>query len=157
MADVVIRRAGVRDLPGLAPLFDAYRQFYARAPDLPLASRYLGERLRRGDSIILLAVRGSGPPLGFTQLYPTLCSVAAAPIWVLYDLWVAPAARRSGVARALMIAAADRARATAAVRMELMTAKTNVAAQRLYESLGWVRDEQFHSYSLALADRLPPE
>jgi len=150
MPDFVIRRAGIGDLPGLAPMFNAYRQFYARAPDLPLAAHYLGERLQRDESIVLLAIGEAGDALGFTQLYPTFCSVAAAPICVLYDLWVEPAARRSGVARALMVAAADQARATGAVRLELMTARTNFAAQRLYESLGWVRDQQFFTYSLML-------
>jgi ribosomal protein S18 acetylase RimI-like enzyme len=32
----------------------------------------------------------------------------------------------------------------------LSTARTNSAAQRLYESLGWVRDEEFYEYSLTL-------
>jgi ribosomal protein S18 acetylase RimI-like enzyme len=32
-------------------------------------------------------------------------------------------------------------------RMDLTTAKTNVAAQTAYESLGWVRDEVFYAYS----------
>ena len=151
MPDLVIRRAGIENLAGLAPLFDAYRQFYSRGADLPLATRYLSERLGRGDSIILVAESATGL-IGFTQLYPTWCSVAAAPICVLYDLWVEPAARRSGAARALMDAATDAARATGAVRVELTTARTNVAAQRLYESLGWVRDEQFFTYNLAIPD-----
>jgi len=33
------------------------------------------------------------------------------------------------------------------VRMDLTTAKTNHAAQALYESLGWVRDEVFFAYN----------
>ena len=32
-----IRSATVADVPLVAPLFDAYRQFYGLAPDLPLA------------------------------------------------------------------------------------------------------------------------
>jgi len=31
--------------------------------------------------------------------------------------------------------------------MDLTTARTNVVAQSLYESLGWVRDEVFLGYS----------
>jgi ribosomal protein S18 acetylase RimI-like enzyme len=36
-----------------------------------------------------------------------------------------------------------------AVRLEVATAITNVSAQRLYESLGWQRDE-FYQYGLSL-------
>lgn len=35
-------------------------------------------------------------------------------------------------------------------RMDLTTAKTNRAAQSLYESLGWVRDEVFWAYNRRL-------
>ena len=69
---------------------------------------------------------------------------------MLYDLFVAPALRRRGAGRALLQAAAEYARAAGAVRMDLATARTNVAAQSLYESLGWVRDDVFLHYSLTI-------
>ncbi len=69
---------------------------------------------------------------------------------MLYDLFVAPAQRRRGAARALLEAAAAYARLAGAVRMDLATARTNVAAQSLYESLGWIRDDVFLHYSLAI-------
>jgi ribosomal protein S18 acetylase RimI-like enzyme len=31
--------------------------------------------------------------------------------------------------------------------MDLTTAKTNLAAQSLYQALGWVRDEVFYAYN----------
>jgi len=61
--------------------------------------------------------------------------------------------RGAGVGRALLIAAAEYAATTDAVRLELATAKTNHAAQALYRSLGWVRDDLFDRYSLAVRDR----
>jgi ribosomal protein S18 acetylase RimI-like enzyme len=69
---------------------------------------------------------------------------------VLYDLFVGDDARRGGVARALMRAAEAHSRAAGMARMDLSTARTNVQAQALYESLGWVRDDVFLHYSLAL-------
>jgi ribosomal protein S18 acetylase RimI-like enzyme len=69
---------------------------------------------------------------------------------VLYDLYVPPRARRRGIARALLEAAADRARRDRKVRMTLSTARTNVNAQALYESLGWERDNEFYVYNLNL-------
>jgi ribosomal protein S18 acetylase RimI-like enzyme len=49
-----------------------------------------------------------------------------------------------------MQAAAAEARAAGAVALSLQTARTNLSAQRLYESLGWKRDEEFVEYGLAL-------
>ena len=144
------RRATLSDVNLVAPLFDAYRQFYEQAPDLAGAQRYLRERWGNAQSVVLLAEDAAGIPLGFCQLYPTFCSVEAAPIATLYDLFVSPQARRCGVGRLLLLAAEAQAIADGAVRMDLTTARTNQAAQSVYESLGWVRDAVFLSYSKRL-------
>ncbi len=149
-AQVHVRRATSGDADRVAPLFDAYRRFYGLAPDLALSRRYIAERLERDESIVLLAQSAEGAALGFVQMYPTFSSLRAARVLVLYDLFVAPAARRHGVARGLMEAAATHARASGAVALTLQTARTNDAAQRLYESLGWKRDEDFTEYVLTL-------
>ncbi len=78
--------------------------------------------------------------------------MAAARIFVLYDLFVDDDARRGGVGRALMLAAQAFGRAAGAVRMDLSTARTNAKAQALYESLGWQRDDVYLVYNLDLAD-----
>lgn len=142
-----IRRAGVADTPVIAPLFDAYRQFYEQAPDLALATRFIEERLRQNESTVLLAEDASGQALGFCQLYPSFCSVEACKIFVLYDLFVAPQARTHGVGRQLLLAAEALAREQGVRRLDLTTAKTNLKAQSLYEALGWVRDEVFLTYN----------
>jgi ribosomal protein S18 acetylase RimI-like enzyme len=146
---VVTRLAAVAEVERVAPLFDAYRQFYGLAPDLELAQWFLRERLSRGESVVMLAEDG-GSALGFIQMYPTFSSLRAARTFVLYDLFVAPAARRHGIGRRLMQAAAEEARAQGAMSLVLSTARTNASAQRLYESLGWVRDEEFYEYNLTL-------
>lgn len=145
-----VRRAAVGDVALVAPLFDAYRQFYGLPADLPLSRRFLHDRLSRGESLVLLAAAGDDPALGFVQMYPTFSSLRAARIYVLYDLFVAPASRRHGVARTLMQAAATEARRNDAAAMVLSTARTNLGAQRLYESLGWRRDDEFLEYGLDL-------
>jgi ribosomal protein S18 acetylase RimI-like enzyme len=150
MGGITVRRAQAADLPRVAALFDRYRQFYRQPPDLPLAQAFISARLANDDSVILVASADGEAPVGFTQLYPTLCSVSAAPIFVLYDVFVAPSSRRRGVGRALMEAARAHAAATGAVRLELATAHDNVNAQALYESLGWVRDREFYRYSLEI-------
>ncbi len=143
---VQVCRAGLDDLSSLVPLFDAYRQFYQQPSDPVLAERYLHDRLARDESLVWLAWQGA-QAIGFCQCYPTFCSVAAAPIFMLYDMYVLPSARGLGAARALMQAAVDEARARGCVRLDLSTAKSNAPAQALYESLGWRRDDEFFVYS----------
>jgi GNAT superfamily N-acetyltransferase len=145
-----VRQATIHDLDLVAPLFDSYRQFYDKPTDIALARHFLRERFQHHDSVLLLALDAAGEGVGFVQLYPLFSSVSAARTYLLNDLFVAPTARRHGVAAALMHEATDFARAVGAVGMSLSTAHTNEVAQRLYESLGWKRDEHFREYSLPL-------
>lgn len=70
-----------------------------------------------------------------------------AEIGVLYDLFVDSTARKTGAGCALMLAAHDYAANNGMARLDLSTAKDNLKAQALYESLDWVRDEVFYTYS----------
>jgi len=145
-----VRRATSDDLDQLVPLFDGYRQFYGKTSDLSVARQFMTDRMSHGESVMLIAEDPGGTAIGFVQLFPSFSSVLAAPIYLLSDLFVAPAARRRGVGALLLETAAETARAAGAVRLELSTAITNVSAQRLYKALGWKRDEEFYVYSLSL-------
>ena len=145
-----IRRADLADIEMLAPLFDAYRGFYGQPSDELGAARFLGERLAQAESVVLLAVDGSGGGLGFTQLYPLFSSVRMGRVWLLNDLFVAEGARRSGVADALMAAAEDFARADGAAGMQLETGDDNLGAQALYRRRGWILEQGFQHYGLTL-------
>lgn len=112
-----------------------------------MARSFIQNRLQNNESVVLLASNELGHVVGFCQLYPTFCSVEAKPIYSLYDLFVSPAARRSGAGRVLLKAAEKLAAKSGKARMDLTTAKTNKPAQAAYESLGWVRDEIFFAYS----------
>lgn len=147
MSQLDIRFATVADAARIAPLFDAYRQFYEQPADRTAALAFISARLERRESVILLAGTADGEAVGFCQLYPSFCSVIAGPIYVLYDLFVAPSARKSGAGAALLRAAEAYAREQGARRMDLTTARNNFTAQSLYESLGWVRDEVFYTYT----------
>jgi len=149
MTDTV-RRATIQDLDRLVPLFDGYRQFYMQQPDLLIARQFLADRLVRSEAVVLIAEDRDEAAIGFVQLFPTFSSILAAPIYLLSDLFVTPAARRRGVGTQLLNAAAEIARAAGAVRLELSTAITNLPAQRLYDALGWKRDEEFYVYGLSL-------
>ncbi len=145
-----IRPATADDLDTVAELFDGYRQFYEQAPDLSGSRAFVGERLRVGDSHIILATDGEGTGAGFVQLYPIFSSVRMCRVWILNDLFVAPAARGRGVAVDLMRAAADTARAAGVKALQLETAADNVPAKALYERLGWSLESGFDHYSIIL-------
>jgi ribosomal protein S18 acetylase RimI-like enzyme len=134
--------------PLIAPLFDAYRQFYNMPSDLAGAQHYIHARLTNQESRIFLALDDNETPLGFVQLYPTFESLNMRTRWVLYDLFTTPSARKLGVGRALMERAKELAIETGAVYLELDTARDNHCAQALYESLGYERDNQFYHYAL---------
>lgn len=155
MSAVSIRLATLPDLPAVAALFDAYRQFYEQPADAALALRFIGERMQNAESVILVAQTAESI-VGFCQLYPGFCSVIAQPIYTLYDLYVTPEARQTGAGRALMLAAHEHARQHGFARLDLSTARTNHAAQALYESLGWVRDDVFLVYNKAVPGAISP-
>ena len=147
--NIATRRAGPQDLDALAALFDAYRGFYGQPSDVPRARDWLRTRMRVGESVVLVAERG-GETVGFTQLYPMYSSVRTARTWILNDLYVAEAARRGGVARALLDAAVAFAKADGAAGISLETTRGNAAARALYRAAGWSEDDtQWYSVSLA--------
>lgn len=144
---ITTRQATLADIPAVAELFDLYRQFYEQRPDLSRAQRFINDRMTRRESVILVAESEQAGLLGFCQLYPTFCSVEAQPIYALYDLFVLPTARKAGAGRLLLQAAQAQAAAEGKARMDLTTARTNLPAQSLYESVGWVRDDVFLAYN----------
>ena len=145
-----IIRATVGDSGTIAPLFDKYRQFYKRAPDLDGCQSYLENRLGNDESIVFLALADDGTPVGFTQLYNSFCSVAMKPIVHLYDLYVAETARRQGIGRALMEEARKYAEGQNADRLILETGLDNINAQALYESIGYEQETRFFTYNFSL-------
>ena len=148
MADIRIVRAGRKELDELAPLFDGYRQFYAQHSDLAAARAFLRDRIERDESVIYVAYADGGEAAGFTQLYPSFSSVSLKPLWILNDLFVRSDIRRGGVARALLERARQHALETGAKGLILNAAVTNKAAQSLYESCGWTREDEFLQYNL---------
>jgi len=152
---VAIRRAGKADVGAVAPLFDAYRQFYDQPPDLRASTRFLSDRLQRDESVVFVAEH-AGNAVGFVQLYPLFSSVSLGRVYLLNDLFVAPEGRRAGVGAALLETARRFAEAEHAHALELSTAVDN-PAQRLYEASGWRPDREFLYYELPLAARSRPE
>jgi GNAT superfamily N-acetyltransferase len=152
--DIQLIKADLQHADQIAPLFDAYRRFYGKTADLATASAFIGERLARNESVIFLARDAEHGAVGFTQLYPIFSSLDAQRSWLLNDLYVSEKVRGHGVGTLLLNAARAYAIDSGAVGIMLETGRGNLGAQRLYESLGYVRDEGYYTYWLALAAKI---
>jgi ribosomal protein S18 acetylase RimI-like enzyme len=130
-------------------LFNQYRVFYKQSSDPEAARNFLQERFQTNDSKIFVA-RKNSCGVGFTQLYPSFSSVSMKRIWILNDLFVEKSHRNQGIAKLLIDAAENYAREAESARIILATQTSNIAAQALYESLGYSKDQEFHHYTLRL-------
>jgi ribosomal protein S18 acetylase RimI-like enzyme len=140
---IAVRRADANDLDALALLFDAYRQFYDQASDVAGARAFLAERIAHEESVLLIAEHDA-QAVGFVQLYPLFSSVRMGRVSVLNDLYVAPSARRMGIARTLLDASTAFARERGALGLQLETGPDNQNAQALYRDAGWTQDTNLH-------------
>ena len=143
-----IEKLSLDNLNEAAILFDQYRLFYKRETNLHGAIEFLTHRLNHGQSkVFLCRDKEINKAVGFMQLYPTFSSLSLCPQWILNDLYVVEAHRKKGVAKLLLIRAEALAKETQANSLNLMTAKINIPAQKLYEAEGWVKDEALFTYS----------
>ena len=148
-SETKVLRAGLAQLDDAARLFQGYLNFYEKSVAADDSRRFIEDRLRKQDSVIFLA-SVYGKASGFMQLYPSFASLSMAPSWILNDLFVDPEARGHGIGEALMEAARGLGVGNGAAEIFLQTARTNVTAQRLYERLGYMRDDEFLVYTLSL-------
>jgi ribosomal protein S18 acetylase RimI-like enzyme len=145
-----IKTATLEHLEIVTPLFDAYRVFYQEPSDLERARKFLLERIQKSESVIYLAFDGE-KPLGFTQLYPSFSSASTQKLWILNDLYIIPQARGLRVGEHLIERAMQLARDTNAKGVMLETAHTNFSGQKLYERMGFEREDlEFRTYFKAV-------
>lgn len=145
---ISIQTAGLAQLDALVPLFDAYRVFYQQDSDVVGARAFLGDRIRKKESIIFIAV-SDGVAVGFTQLFFSFSSVSLMPSLILNDLFVAKHYRNQGVAGQLLSRAKTYCASHRYKGLALETAMDN-PAQKLYEKLGWKKDSDcFHYFWVA--------
>ena len=127
----------------------AYCDFYEVSPSdedlLELSLALLADPEREG--VQLIARDAHGAAVGFATVFWSWTTLSAARIGIMNDLYVAPAARGTGVADELIQACADESRRHGAASLDWQTAKDNDRAQRVYERVGATRSE-WVDYSL---------
>jgi GNAT superfamily N-acetyltransferase len=140
---VTVDRVMEDDLGDLLPLARGYCDFYEAAPrddDLVALSRTLIADPEH-EGVQLLARDEAGRAVGFATIYWSWSTLQAGRLATMNDLFVAPEARGSGAAEALIEACRAEARARDAVRLAWQTATTNERAQHVYERVGAERAE----------------
>jgi GNAT superfamily N-acetyltransferase len=133
-----VRVATRDDADAIGRLLYAFnREFDEPAP----APSALAERMRLlldgGDTVVLLADDGLKGPAGLAVLRFRAAIWSAGLECYLAELYVTPDRRGRGLGRALMEAVLREARGRGADTMDIGVDEPDVAARRLYESLGF--------------------
>ena len=129
-----VRLATIDDAPTVAQWLHDFNEEYG---DPSPGAEWLTDRLialLRLDTGVLMT---DPPAAGFSLLRFRPALWSANLECYLAELYVAPDQRGHGLGRALLDASIDHARARGADYMDLTTTDADVAARRLYESLGF--------------------
>lgn len=147
MTTLLIRRAGVGDAQTLAQLNAHVHALHVEARphvfkplDVEAAERWYAELLQKPDTRAWLA-QEDGTALGYVLAFPREAAESIfchARRWYELDqIAVAPAARQRGIARRLVAAVRDAARADGVTDIQLSTWDFNQRAQAAFEHLGF--------------------
>jgi len=134
-----VRLADARDATAVADLLVAFRDHLGLSWPSENAFLAVVERLLddRDTDYLLGFIDPEGPPVGVVQMRHRLGVWRAGGDCLVEDVYVLEEARGSGLGRALMAAAVQRARARGARRMELDVNERNEAALALYAAFGF--------------------
>ena len=139
---MTIERVTEADLAELLPLMRAYCDFYEVAPSddelLALSRALLADPAHEG---IQLLARDEGRAVGFATIFWSWATTSAERIGVMNDLFVAPAARGTGLAAALIEACRVECAARGAGKLTWQTALDNAAAIKVYDRVGATREQ----------------
>jgi ribosomal protein S18 acetylase RimI-like enzyme len=147
---ITVRSAVRADLPAVAALAGALvRMHHAIDParfmlvdDVERGyAWWFGKELDNRDAVIVVAVDDAGAVVGYAyaRMEERDWNALRDACGALHDVFVTEAARRHGVAKALLAEVIRRLEELGAPRVVLSTAWSNEPAQRLFESMGFRR------------------
>jgi len=145
---IEIRDAQAGDFAAWKPLWQAYLDFYEVeiATDITMATwaRILDPMNVLTSRVALI----DGSMVGFANHHTHLTTWDVRPTGYLEDLFVSPAARGLGIARALIDDLVTRGRERDWVSIYWITAEKNKTAQKLYDT--YVGKDEFVRYCINL-------
>lgn len=147
VSKIEIKRINLSEANLVVGLFNQYRIFYGKFSDLGMAKAFIDARLENNESIIFVAM-DADKPVGFTQLYPTYSSARLSKNWILNDLFVDSDYRKQGIGEELIKTAMSFAKGQGSTFLQLETAIDNLTAQRLYETIGFKKQEPDNEFFL---------
>jgi ribosomal protein S18 acetylase RimI-like enzyme len=149
-------KAGPQDLEAVASLIAAFRSWWGKQePAFDEIRRTAGVLLSDPNTEFLLAAPDTeGAPAGVCQLRYRLSVWTGADDCWLEDLYVDDGARGTGLGRALVEAAFERARERGCRRIELDVNEQNTAAIAFYEQLGFTTEPKPPGRTLFVARKL---
>lgn len=132
---MIVRDIRSEDRAQWDTLWAAYLAFYdnALAPDV--TNTTFARFLNPAEPMFALVAEEAGALVGFAHCILHRGTWSIADHCYLEDLFVAPAARRSGVARALIEALYARADALGCDRVYWLTHEGNATARKLYDQV----------------------
>jgi len=137
------------NLSDFLPLIRAYQEFYEVAEINEAKNRAFFAQFHEGsEKGCLFGFYVSDQLVGFSTVYFTYSSTIASKVAVLNDLYVCPEHRKTGIGEALILASHKFAKTKDAVRLQWVTAQTNLPAQALYKKLGAKNSSwEFYTYA----------
>jgi ribosomal protein S18 acetylase RimI-like enzyme len=148
--------AGEKDLENVTTLMAGFRDHMGRDQPTDDSIRATVDVLLRDPNTeyLLAAADGSERPAGVCQLRYRLAVWTGADDCWLEDLFVESNARRSGLGRALVTAAFERAEERGCRRMELDVDEDNTGAIAFYDTLGLSTESKPPGRNLLVGSRL---
>lgn len=146
---MIVRRTTFEDLEKLAILFDEYRQFHGASSHLKTSLSFLEQRFKNQQSVIFMHLKDD-VITGFILLYLGFSSVTCSTYYILDDVYVTPHFRRQGSARQLIDTVILFARNESISHLSLNTQQHNLKSHKLYESMGFIKENEFQTYQYFL-------
>lgn len=141
------------DYDGWLPLWSGYLDFYRETIDDEVTRRTFQRLSRRRDDMFgFVAQSPDGTLVGIAHALLHASTWSASPSCYLEDLFVAPKARGTEAARALIEAVADEARRRGAGKLYWHTQEFNGPARSLYDQVATRISFVVYERSLAGAD-----